>query len=777
MLLAQMTDRELIWRTFLCEAWGPSPERARDLTELETVVLQRASAKTLFLQFKEAREQGAQAFSLAQHLSLIMRDHGEHAAREWSASQAGSLPSRVVTHLNREFQIQSSYRQAKNRPGNRTDPGSSVRTSLIDGQHPNALRRQKPAPFWEIYIDETGSVFDETAKELSETHKVGRIVAIAVPAGARLPPIHAFHAATSSPQEVDEVLQRVLDAPVGILGFSVQDETARHRYWIGHVLHLIRWTLLQLPVPTGGQRCRVEIFIEQRESYNKDTDLSVAARALESELSVVDPDRFAELALDLKFMAKDHPMDGYVDAVAFTWGSPAIASKARLQQSKLIGHCLVAADEIGLHHLYLALSRTGELAAPDWYALCSAVVSDPEGGFLGRELERLGKSMAERPGQWQSYLAEVQMRLQSKQYELLELGHAVVWLQTFAGHGQTLPGVLKLQLDSSNLALANHRGQIDKNLVIACLDGVQRLRDEASQMACEALLRMVSATTNSFEFHILEKVIADWLAEPVAVAGLANYGKLQSVRGQLLAFKGRPDEALPWFDKALASFERLSDFIQANREIRQTQVYRLIAWMDAARFQAGLDREAKVTQLMAALSQHFSDEEPSAISRSIAWTSQDDRFDHHLWLRAMVCFPTELAEARRVYLKEISNWKMGQDYPWALIQAYRAWLLFDAGRVGEARRSFEEAIEICLDAEQGTTLHWMAEVLLQLARALGTDIALDFTGPDNRDGLRSRLIQAPHDALSAFAQDARQAKMERDRILAYLEACLPFNFH
>lgn len=772
-----MTDRELIWKTFLCEAWGPSPERARDLTELETVVLQRPSAKTLFLQFKEAREQGAQAFNLAQHLSLIMREQGEHAAREWSASQAGSLPSRVVTHLNREFERQSSYRQAKNKPGNQTDPGSSVRTSLIDGQHPNALRRQKPAPFWEIYIDETGSVFDESTKDLLETHKVGRIVAIAVPTGAGLPPIHAFHAATSSPQQVDQVLQRVLDAPVGILGFSVQDETARHRYWIGHVLHLIRWTLLQLPVPTEGQPCRVEIFIEQRESYNKDTDLSVAARTLESELSVIDPDRFAKLALDLKFMGKDHPMDGYIDAVAFTWGSPAKASKARLKQSELFGHCLIAADEIGLHHLYLALSRTGELSATDWYTLCSAAVSDPEGGFLSRELERLGNRMAELPGQWQSYLAEVQLRLQSKQYELLELGHAIAWLQAHAGQGETLPGVLKLQLDSSNLALANHRGQIDKNLVIACLDGVQRLRDEASQMACEALLRMVSATTNSFEFHILESVIADWLAEPVAVAGLANFGKLQSVQGQLHAFKGKPGQALPWFDKALASFERLSDSVQAKREIRQTEIYRLIASMDAARFPGGLDGEAKVTQFMAAVSRHFSDHAPSVISRSMARASQDDRFDHHLWLRAMVCFPTELAEARRVYVQESSNWKMGQDYPWALVQAYRAWLLCDAGRAAEARRSFEDAIETCLDAEQGPTLQWMAEVLLHLARALGIEIALNFTGRDNRDELRSRLVQAPHDALSAFAQDASRAKMEHDRMLAHMEACLPFNFH
>ena len=81
-----MTDRDLIWKTFLYEAWGPSPERARDLTELESVVLQRPSARTLFLQFKEAREQGSQAFRLATSLLLMMRDSGELVLSRFGAA-------------------------------------------------------------------------------------------------------------------------------------------------------------------------------------------------------------------------------------------------------------------------------------------------------------------------------------------------------------------------------------------------------------------------------------------------------------------------------------------------------------------------------------------------------------------------------------------------------------------------------------------------------------------------------------------------------------------
>ena len=124
-------------------------------------------------------------------------------------------------------------------------------------------------------------------------------------------------------------------------------------------------------------------------------------------------------------------MNGYVDAVAFSWGSPSKASNARLRQSGLLGHCLITADEMGLHHLYQALSRIGDLSPADWYALCSAVVSDPEGGFVSREMDRLGQRIADDPELWKSYVAEVQSRLQAKNYDLFAQGVTsltVVWL-------------------------------------------------------------------------------------------------------------------------------------------------------------------------------------------------------------------------------------------------------------------------------------------------------------------------------------------------------------
>lgn len=157
------------------------------------------------------------------------------------------------------------------------------------------------------------------------------------------------------------------------------------------------------------------------------------------------------------------------------------------------------------------MTQGGPLAPTDWYELCAAAADEQEGSFLRRELDRLGKAIARLPRQWELYLEEVQIRLASKQYSLAELGSAIAWLQQYADQSQIIPGTLRLQLDSSNLSLSNHRGQIQDDLVFRCLEWVNKLEDEAPQMVAEALLRMASTMTNNFKFNALEGIIETWL--------------------------------------------------------------------------------------------------------------------------------------------------------------------------------------------------------------------------------------------------------------------------
>ncbi|TYO84183.1 hypothetical protein [Oceanicella actignis] len=771
-----MNNNDPLWLAYLLESWGPTPERQRELQALEDQIrAEGPSAKVD--QFLAARVRGVRAYEAKQKLGQVFRNGGERAARQWLVEAKGSwlrdrdilksLELKLSDLIKRKQSLRSRHNQPKQR--------STVRTTLRDGRHPNCLRALQPAHSWTIYLDETGADFDSTERP-SNPNRTGRIVALAVPESVELPDCGGFHAADRTFAEVDEILQRVLDAPVGILGFSVLDDTARHRYWIGHVLHLVRWTLLQLPVPADGRRSKIRILIEQRDTYSPQTDLKALAQALESELAALDPQRFSELVLEMGFMDKNHPMNGYVDVLAFTWGSTDWSNKDRLRKSQLEGHCFVKANESNLHHLFLALTSGGPLAPADWYALCAAVVDEHESSFLRRELDRLGKVIAHHPRQWELYLEEVQMRLSSKRYSLAELGSAIAWLQQYADQSQIIPGTLRLQLDSSHLSLANHRGQIQEELVFSCLEWINKLEDEAPQLVAEALLRMASTMTNNFQFNALEEIVETWLAKPIAVAGLLNYGKLQSTRGQMHAFSHDPAKAVSFFEAAARSFDRLSDPRQAARERHQTGIYEMIARMDAVPFDAdGEESSAEAGMVLDSIRQLLGNREPEAISRSLSASDQEKRFENHLWLRALNRFPRQMASARAAYLGTRDKWKIGSDHPWPLILAYRAWLLQDAGETEEAHSHLDAAVRTCLDDDHGVTLEWMALVLSTLAQAIGVPLA----SPDHEaaDGLRRRLQHAPWEALAEFAAEASHGKIPPARVWGHLAKCLPFNFH
>ena len=372
--------------------------------------------------------------------------------------------------------------------------------------------------------------------------------------------------------------------------------------------------------------------------------------------------------------------------------------------------------------------------------------------------------------------------LHIEQYRLTELHHALNWLEQWTPQGQHLPGTLRLLLQSTQLAFDNHQGRIDQQRLSNCLDLALQLRDEIPEQVCEAILRMATATTNCFEFDALHSTIADWIALPIGTPGLLNHGKLHSTLGQMEAFKGNPSAALAHFDQALASFARLSDAQQAQRESSQTRSYRLIAQLDALSAQPAND--AATAQILSNLQAHFGETldktQPKAISRSLAHSGQHHRYLHHLWLRALIGLPAPLASARQTYCQAPGQWQSGTDHPWPLIAAYRGWLLHDSGQQAAAREQWQQAIDTCDSEYHGSTLAWMAEVLRTLAQAL--QIALPDTEyrprANRRAALEQALPYAPHAALAQFAQAAETSHpLPHAETLAHLNACLPFNFH
>lgn len=773
------TDAQLQSETFKLAAWGPSPERLRQLDDFAEQALQPGRPPSLHAQLQTVRRNGEKAYALGQELEAIFHSQGAQAAQAWLDKKSRVLPhQRMATHLRITLDklLERQYEQTQRKNAAQAQQyKANVAVQMHAGQHPNSLHRQTPATHWRIYIDEGGSVFDEQADALNASDKdVGRMVALAVPASTQLPKLGNFHATQSNPAQVDQVLQTLLDAQVGILGFSVQDSTARQAYWLGQVQHLIRWTLLQLPVPQNAPACQVQIYIEKGDNYSSADSLHILSTTLESEFRALDPERFRHLQLKLEFMDKGHPLNGYVDAVAFTWTSPASISKDRLKKSQLRGHCLVDAAQESLHHLFLSLSEHSALAPQDWYALCSAASGEREGSFLHRSLARIG-AQAEKDGPlWQRYLSDVQQRLAHKQYRLSELGCALAWLKRHTPPQQTLPTALHLLLLANELALHNHQGKAEQNLLEQCLGMAMQLRDEEPALSAETLLRIATACNNQFEFTLVQRTLQEWLQQPVAVPGLLLYGKMQSTLGQIAAFTGQTEQALQQFDAALASFARLSDPAQARREQAQTRSYRLVAQMDGCQQQGAAAHP--VQALVQALQQHLGEKTADGLSRSLAHSAQQRRFDHHLWLRALVHWPQALGSARQAYVQQQPQWHSGSDHPWPLINAYRAWLLHDGGHRAPAQAHMLSAIQACMDDSHGPTLQWMAEVLRTLAHALGLELPEDAQpSAAQRQHLQQLLPHAPHAALAAFALAGLGTT--HAQLLQHLAASLPFNFH
>lgn len=773
--LSHMEDGALIFQTFLKSAWGlDTPENLRAVEDYEAEAWARSDHNpTLPDALRRARHNGERAAELAQEADLrLSRGEPADEVEAWARDACKREHPQVLKHVLIVLNNQADYYQSRRSRGAQGTYHSALdAVQLRNGQHPNSLRHLPPSPAWHIYIDETGSVFDEQADKLKPSApEVGRVVALAIPQGVTLPPLtERFHATTTtSNTAVDAALQCLLRASVGIFGFSVQDPASRARYWIGHVEQLVRWVLLQLPLEPG-QPCAVTVKIEQNRGYLVRDNLRALQEILEGECQRLAPQRFAGLRLSLQFMDKNEPLNGYVDAVAFTWGSPTATSRDRLKKSALLGHCLLNPDHRALERLYVALNTQKKLTPSDWFDLCSAAAQEPADGLLRHYLDQLGAQVQQHAGQWQAFLDEVRQRLRLKQFHLDSLGHALDWLERFAPDGQSLPAAQRLPLETARLAAGNHRGQVDLPRIQRSLQLMQQLRDEQPAEACEALLRLTVSTANAFEFEALRNAVEQWLAEPVAVPGLLNHAKLHSTLGQLEALSGWPDAALVHFDRALDAFARLSDPQQATREAAQTRTYRLIAEMDSP----GADADAVIEALRAHLRTLTGKAGDGEISRSLAYTGQAQRYPHHLWLRALLRWPQALHTARTEYLGQRHQWQTHEDHPWPLIEAYRGWLLADADQPGPAREHLAAAIARCADPDNGPTLHWMAEVLRCLAQALGLRLD-EQPGAEARTRLRQQLPHAPHAALERFAHAGTP---EREALLSALGECLPFNFH
>lgn len=665
----------------------------------------------------------------------------------------------------------------------RTDLPMAEPTAL----HPRDLRTLGPQPDWQLLIDETGTAFGPEASQLNKIDRtLGRFVALLLPTKSHgLSPLPVgWHAVDQCIDEIDRVVQAILDAPVGVLGITVQQlPQAPGERWAFGVIRLIDLVLRLMPLEAPT---RLEVLIEQHKGdFQGRSQWPAVAEQARLRLAEVYPERARLLELSIKTIAKqDSPYNGYVDALAFIASGASEHSRACLTASGLSGTCLLGGDAEFLGRMLEWMDRGRTLDGAEWTKLLVTRESEQPGSLVATLLERLGAAAARNTELWRRYLDHLTGHFDSRDLDLPLLHRQVIWLDRWKPADQALPPPMRLLWLTAQLARANHLGQTEQPWIEEMRALADRLFDEDARLICRAELNLAVTATNQLDFEQAGRALERWnpptsqpqgklrglmqkllgtqppasgaLACPKATAGLRYWGQVRSSLGQHAAFTGDQASAVRYFDEALESFRQLSDPEITRRESRQTQTYRAIALMDnATRDDASV--RAAVESVTGAL--------PQALETLAGSVASADKYAHHLVLRWLVHRPdSAMAEP---YLARRQEWDTAEGHPWPLIQLYRGMLLHPQDSEAARELAFEGSV-IAFAEDSGP--------VVRLIGACCRTIVAEWGKPwKNAESVLDQLTRELPLATPRIdlLRDALQTPREP---LALMRAVLPFNF-
>lgn len=767
-------------------SWDP-PSAAKP--QLDLVLTEcRASYPDQEAAIQERLRRGQQARDLLKSFYDLGRTHGQDSREVKEAlaklEQRGrdDLVQKAKEKVERGAQAGRRNKEAEQRrqhgkpisavklPSGPIQPAQAPATAPVKhplppvGQpalHPNDIRGLQPCSGWTLLIDETGTTFDGTAEALNPGDRtLGRLVGLLLPKAHGLAPLpRGWHATDEgSIAEIDRVVQAVLNAPAGVLGVTVQQlPTAASERWTFGVLRLIDLVLRLLPL-AGPTTLTVQV--EQRAEFGGGKEWPAITYDAILRLSQAYPDRAARIQCQIQVIAKDgSPFNGYVDALAFIWGSPASHSRECLKKTGFVGACFLPGDAAAIGRAWEWLDRGITLEGGDWATLLAQPEAGQPGSLAGTILERLGQASQNDVALWRRYLDHTLGHLESKAIDLRVLGRQVKWLERWSPAGQALPPVAHLLWLTAKLAEANHLGKTEQSWIDETTKLSNGLLDENAHLVCRAELNAAVTATNGYDFAQASRVIDRWRDLPKAVPGLRYWAQVQSSLGQHAAFRGDHAAAVGLFDQALAAFARLSNPEEGRRDARQTQTYRAIVLMDDL---ASADTEvrAAVEAVVGPL--------PEAVARLAGSDADADKYPHHLLVRWLVQRPEE--SLRAAYLGQRAAWRVDEGHPWPLIQLYRGFLLQPTDPAA-ARKLAVEGYALATAREQGP--------LVRLIGACCRAIAAAWGEPWRDADADALLVPVEHKLPLAHGRVAavRQFLAKPGDPLELLRTVLPFNFH
>ena len=574
--------------------------------------------------------------------------------------------------------------------------------------------------------------------------------------------------------------------------------------WLDGVCFLIDWVLRLLPLDSDSHtKSHLDVRIEQRGKYYAGSEQDRLARLLLLNLARVAPQKENLLSLSIQFVKKyvpnaspSHKWLAYADLIANIWNAsdreaqhkgnppPWFRFQKWLEDSKL-NHRSLHSDLRPIHREILDIYCAGHiLSGALWSKLMSSLQTpkDERSSVISYISDLWKEKCAAEPLQWEECIQETQKHIYNKRINNALLKQQVQWLnEVYKGSTRYLTPKEEIIFETIDLANKNHEGVLLKPAdILAFQDKSQPLIDEEAHLVCLLDLHLAVQITHFFAFSSSQKIVSRWYDLSTMVIGLMLKGRVVSTLGQQEAFLHNHQNAISYFDEALALFGRLCSKKEAKEESSQTRTYKTIAMINSTSSTA-----EEIEEEFLLLSQDLDIRVPKNIEALTLFLAQDasgaNQYMHHAFMHYLYFRKPE--RLLRQYLSQKEKWQIGDFHPWGWISMYRALIL------EEQEPQNPHSQEWVIQAFNRTPALGILMALRISFLRIATQYQWSYFDKD-LDGLvpQTELSQEFHTLLGRFAQQNVGAKPFCATLRSSLDnpdgdprdwipKALPFNFH
>ena len=289
----------------------------------------------------------------------------------------------------------------------------------------HTLWTREPQAEWDVYIDESGGQF---SGEGADAGNEGRVVAVCLRKGTRLPDLGLFHSCDRGLHAVTEHFRALLASGCGLIGFTRTALGADGPDgWLVCICELVKWVWRLLPLLPNGEKTQLRFHVEERMAFAPGLGTDLGRIMLEADLRAENPRRALQMRIaSIGFESKRSPMLAWADIAAYVWGRADAGAYPDFAQLNLAGTCLVSGAP-GVVRACEALLRQGSPGPGEWTSLMREPARP--GSIHALALEWLRRRCLARPSLWEPYRQALQETVEAPDPAMDMLERMAEWLR------------------------------------------------------------------------------------------------------------------------------------------------------------------------------------------------------------------------------------------------------------------------------------------------------------------------------------------------------------